>query len=88
MYWWYALDPAGHQELRTLLQSCPNPLDPHCACSLHTAFRTIEGYYSSIRHEMSPTGNTGFARMRMGASPIPTGRKFLPYAPEGPPTPL
>lgn len=68
MYWWYALDPAGHQELRTLLQSCPNPLDPHCACSLHTAFRAIESLYGGIRHEISPTENTGFARISIAYS--------------------
>jgi hypothetical protein len=49
MYWWYLFDQKEIAFLRSLLVTCPSPLNPACDCRLHEDLRTsCEGLFSQV----------------------------------------
>ncbi len=69
MYWWYALDPDDVKQLCGLLDSCPNPLDPKCACAVHESLKqSSERVYGGVKHTRFAQQKTQYCRLSLKVS--------------------
>jgi hypothetical protein len=66
MYWWFSLAPEEVRQLRSLLASCPHPLDASCGCQVHVPLRkSRERIHGGIRHLTEASGPIQCAPLRV-----------------------
>jgi hypothetical protein len=66
MYWWYVLDRDSSDSLRSLLTSCPAPLDASCDCPIHNALRdSSDKAYGGILHVETPNARSRYTHLTL-----------------------